>query len=83
MRGFTIDFDSVGGPIACTEDDTILRVALRAGLGFPYECNSGGCGSCKFKLVDGAVDTLREEAPGISSRDRARAAAIWPVSAHP
>ena len=50
--------------------DTILRAALRAGMGFPYECNSGGCGSCKFDLVEGSVTQLWPEAPGLTERDR-------------
>ena len=30
--------------------DTLLRAALRAGVGLSYECNSGGCGgSCWTK----------------------------------
>jgi len=52
--------------------DTILRAALRAGVGFPYECSSGGCGSCKFELLDGEVDTLWADAPGLTPRDRQR-----------
>lgn len=50
--------------------DTILRAALRAGLGFPYECNSGGCGSCKFDLLSGEVENLWPEAPAVTDRDR-------------
>lgn len=50
--------------------DTVLRAALRAGLGFPYECNSGGCGSCKFDLLEGEVEELWPQAPGLTERDR-------------
>ena len=49
--------------------DSILRAALRAGVGFPYECNSGGCGSCKFELLDGEVENLWPQAPGLTERD--------------
>ena len=52
--------------------DTILRAALRAGKGLSYECNSGGCGGCKFELIEGEVETLWPEAPGLSERDRKR-----------
>lgn len=52
--------------------DTILRAALRAGVGASYECNSGGCGGCKFELLEGEVETLWEGAPGLSERDRRR-----------
>lgn len=63
----------VGGPsFEQAADDTILKAALRAGIGFPYECNSGGCGSCKFELLEGEVQDLWPEAPGLSVRDRQR-----------
>ncbi len=61
-----------GPEYACAPDDTLLRAGLRAGLGFPYECNAGSCGTCKVELVEGAIDSLRPDAPGLSGRDRAR-----------
>ena len=59
---------------SCTQaaGDTILRAALRAGQGYSYECNSGGCGGCKFELVAGEIDTLWADAPGLTERDRKR-----------
>src|ERR687897_110160 len=56
----------------CPDDDTILRAALRAGLGFPYECNVGSCGNCRFELLSGEVVHRREAAPAWSDRDRQR-----------
>jgi toluene monooxygenase electron transfer component len=53
-------------------DDTLLRAALRAGHGIPYECNAGGCGSCRIQVVDGEVAHLWPDAPGLSDRDRRR-----------
>lgn len=60
----------------CTDGDTILRAALRAGLGFPYECNVGACGNCRFDLIDGEIDHLRADPPGLSDRDRQRGRAL-------
>jgi len=57
---------------ACAGDDTLLRAAQRAGLGFPYECNVGSCGNCKFELVEGEVATAWPEAPGWTDKDRQR-----------
>ncbi len=57
---------------ACAPDDTLLRAAQRAGIGFPYECNVGSCGNCKFELVEGAVHAAWAEAPGLSAKDRER-----------
>src|SRR5919198_6446016 len=61
-----------GPEYRCSSDDTLLRAALRAGLGFPYECNTGACGTCKVELLEGQVTCLRPDAPGLSERDRAR-----------
>ncbi len=51
------------------EGDTIARAAVRAGLGFPYECNVGECGNCRFELLEGEVSYLRENPPAVNDRD--------------
>lgn len=61
-----------GATFSQSPGDTILRAALRAGIGMTYECNSGGCGACKFELVEGEIQTLWSNAPGLSDRDRSR-----------
>ena len=62
-----------GGPaFDCAPDDTVLRAALRAGLGAPYACNVGACGNCRFELKAGEVEHLREDAPAWTERDRKR-----------
>jgi len=52
------------------DKDTLLRSALRHGVAMPYECNSGGCGSCKFELLEGELEDLWPDAPGLSARDK-------------
>ena len=61
-----------GPEYPCAADDTLLRAALRAGLGFPYECNSGSCGTCRVEVVEGRVTSLRPDAPGLTDNDRAK-----------
>lgn len=56
----------------CDGDDTLLRAGLRQGLGIAYECNVGACGSCKFDLIEGEVDDLFPEAPGLRPKERER-----------
>jgi CDP-4-dehydro-6-deoxyglucose reductase, E3 len=36
-------------------DEAILAAAIRQGIGLPYGCRDGACGSCKSKLLDGRV----------------------------
>ena len=68
----TIKNEKDGSVCEQADGDTILRAALRAGLGYSYECNSGGCGGCKFELLEGNVETLWADAPGLTERDRKR-----------
>ncbi|MDB5880312.1 MAG: oxidoreductase FAD-binding region [Ramlibacter sp.] len=56
----------------CAADDTLLRAGQRAGLGFPYECNVGSCGTCRFELVEGDVQVQWADAPGLTENDRKR-----------
>lgn len=72
MTTHTIRNEKDGSVCAQQAGDTILRAALRAGQGFSYECNSGGCGGCKFELVSGEIETLWADAPGLTERDRKR-----------
>ena len=51
------------------EGDTIARAAIRAGLGFPYDCNVGECGNCRFEMLDGEITYLRENPPAVNERD--------------
>ncbi len=36
-------------------DEAILPAAIRQGIGLPYGCRDGACGSCKSKLIEGRV----------------------------
>ena len=36
-------------------DEPILAAAIRAGIGLPYGCRDGACGSCKSRLLEGRV----------------------------
>lgn len=54
------------------DEDTLLRGALRADVGWPHECSVGGCGACRFELVEGSMEILWAEAPGLAERERRR-----------
>jgi toluene monooxygenase electron transfer component len=48
----------------CDPGERILYAGLRSGIGLPYECGTGTCGTCKARLVRGQVTTAWREAPG-------------------
>ena len=66
----TITLEPTGERFACGPGETILRAGLAAGFAMPYECASGSCGSCKGRLVEGAVEAHWPDAAGLSERDR-------------
>ncbi|HPP83700.1 MAG TPA: 2Fe-2S iron-sulfur cluster-binding protein, partial [Rubrivivax sp.] len=37
------------------DDEPILAAAIRQGIGMPYGCRDGACGSCKSRLLEGRV----------------------------
>ncbi len=68
----TIQLAGTDQSFSCAENDTLLRAALRSGIAFPYECNVGSCGNCKFELLEGEMQSCWPDAPGLSDKDRAR-----------
>lgn len=69
---FTITTSPAGSTFICRPGDTLLHAGLAAGLAMPYECASGSCGTCRARLLEGEVESLWPEAPGLSERDRAK-----------
>jgi CDP-4-dehydro-6-deoxyglucose reductase len=52
---FQVTVQPSGRQFTCDEGESILTAAIRAGVGLPYGCKNGACGSCKGKLVEGSV----------------------------
>ena len=67
---FTIFLNDQDKNFTCNQGESILRSGLRAGFGLPYECSTGSCGTCKFDLLSGEVQSLWSTAPGLTDRDR-------------
>lgn len=47
---------------------TILEAALAAGQAMPFSCGMGACGTCRARLLRGAVNTA--EADALADEDR-------------
>jgi CDP-4-dehydro-6-deoxyglucose reductase len=52
---FTVTVQPAGRTFEVQRDEPILAAAIRAGIGLPYGCRDGACGSCKSKLLEGRV----------------------------
>ncbi|MDB5855926.1 MAG: CDP-6-deoxy-delta-3,4-glucoseen reductase [Herminiimonas sp.] len=44
-----------GRQFACEDGETVLAAAIRQGVGLPYGCKNGACGSCKGRLISGQI----------------------------
>jgi len=52
---FQITVEPSGRAFTAAGSETILSAAIQAGVGLPYGCKDGACGSCKCKKLSGEV----------------------------
>jgi CDP-4-dehydro-6-deoxyglucose reductase len=52
---FTVTLQPAGRTFTVERDEALLPAAIRQGIGLPYGCRDGACGSCKSRLVEGRV----------------------------
>jgi len=71
---FTVTLQPSGRSFSVDRDEPILVAAIRQGVGLPYGCRDGACGSCKCRKLEGRVIhgahqqkalTAAEEAAGL------------------
>lgn len=52
---FKVTLQPSGRSFEVARDEAVLPAAIRQGVGLPYGCRDGACGSCKSRLVEGRV----------------------------
>ena len=52
---FAITLQPSGRAFEVQRDEPLLTAAIRQGIGLPYGCKDGACGSCKSRLLEGRV----------------------------
>ncbi len=52
---FTVTLQPSGRTFDVQRDEPLLAAAIRQGVGLPYGCRDGACGSCKSRLLQGRV----------------------------
>jgi len=53
--GFQITVEPSGRHFVAQAGETILAAGIRQGIGLPYGCKDGACGSCKCRKLSGQV----------------------------
>jgi CDP-4-dehydro-6-deoxyglucose reductase len=74
---FQITVQPSGHQFDCEPDETVLAAAIRAGIGLPYGCKNGACGSCKGKVIEGAVTHKPHQQRAMSDEEEAAGAALF------
>jgi len=68
---FQITVQPSGRSFTTEPDEAILPAAIRQGVGMPYGCKDGACGSCKCKKLDGTVVHRVHQAKALSADEEA------------
>jgi CDP-4-dehydro-6-deoxyglucose reductase len=55
QQTFQVTVQPSGRSYVAGAGETLLAAAIRAGIGLPYGCKDGACGSCKCKKLSGVV----------------------------
>lgn len=67
----TITVQPAGRSFQVARDTTILGAAIEQGIGLPYGCKDGACGSCKSRLIEGRVIHGAHQAKALSEAEEA------------
>lgn len=68
---FTVTVQPSGRHFSVERDEPILHAAIRAGIGLPYGCKDGACGSCKCRLLEGRVIHGAHQSKALSADEEA------------
>jgi len=67
--GFSITVEPSGRQFAAGSDETILAAGIRQGIGLPYGCKDGACGSCKCRKLSGEVEMGPHQSKALSAEE--------------
>ena len=79
---FQISVQPSNRQFTCEDGETVLAAAIRSGVGLPYGCKNGACGSCKGKLVSGTIEQGKHQEKALSAAEAAQGQALF-CCAHP
>ncbi|MEC5213649.1 CDP-4-dehydro-6-deoxyglucose reductase [Polaromonas sp. CG_9.5] len=68
---FNVSVLPSGRSFSANADETLLAAAIRQGIGLPYGCKDGACGSCKCKMLEGTVTHGTHQLKALSAEEEA------------
>ncbi|MCG1041544.1 CDP-6-deoxy-delta-3,4-glucoseen reductase [Mycetohabitans sp. B8] len=74
---FNVTIRQSGKQFQVEADEPVLTAALRQGIGLPYGCKNGACGSCKGQLVNGSIEQRSHSSSALSNDEKTRGMALF------
>lgn len=68
---FHITIEPSARTFTAEADEVILAAGIRQGIGLPYGCKDGACGSCKCKKISGTVEHGTHQLKALSAEEEA------------
>ncbi|MES2361667.1 MAG: CDP-6-deoxy-delta-3,4-glucoseen reductase [Pseudomonadota bacterium] len=68
---FTVTVQPSGRTFIAQTDEALLAAAIRQGIGMPYGCKDGACGSCKCKKLEGSITQGPHQLKALSAEEAA------------
>ena len=68
---FRVTVQPSGRSFDVERDEAVLAAAIRQGIGLPYGCRDGACGSCKSRLLEGRVIHGAHQHKALSEQEEA------------
>ena len=68
---YTITVQPSGRSFEAEPAETMLAAGIRQGIGLPYGCKDGACGSCKCKKISGTVTHGPHQDKALSAQEEA------------
>ncbi len=68
---FQVPVQPSGRAFSANADEFLLGAAIRQGIGLPYGCKDGACGSCKCRKLSGEVQHRAHQSKALSAEEEA------------
>lgn len=68
---FNVTVQPSGRTFTVDKDEALLAAAIRQGIGLPYGCKDGACGSCKCRKLEGSVTLGVHQLKALSPEEEA------------
>lgn len=69
---FAVTVEPSGRQFEAQGDETLLMAGIRQGVGLPYGCKDGACGSCKCRMLSGKVRHGEHQRKALSAEEEAQ-----------